>query len=601
MLSRLTHRLSLPKLQHWYIYGLATFFISTLLLSFGLVIYSSDGSQATKQRIYEDSLWNSLQFQLQSYRFLNYLVQIDENDLPLQGAAYAQYDLLMSRVDLLRNGEVGYLIRGLTGGRTVRLLNIITGELELISLNLSKIEAGDLSYLDDMTTRLKRLDNQVNEFTVLVSQDTNKYIAQQRRALGDKLERVRILMVCFLASLLLLCLCIAKGLSVYRKNHKDHKQRALEVQRIHDEKAKILTLVVQETRPQIQALLGQPGRHSGTKKSNSALSTNIKETANELLHTINMFSDLVLMDAQKLNLVSTTESLRSSLDNYVHIFAHKLQPKGLKLVTYVDPDLPDWIDLDFKRVKEIILELLQNAITHTSQGSISIHLRPSSVAPSQPHNGINSHTSNMLQIAIKDTGFGLEHALQKHLRTSPLTQSDQHSILQSDIGLGLSLCYQLVHLMGGDIHFSSEPNSGTEFWIDIPYHAAEKQPEKNNNFVCAEQKRALIFTRDEHLAKFLGLQLKDINIEAGLYSEGPHHEGEEIDLVIITEPDVISPETESHILHWQNNGALVLYDHQLELDPEQCPYLARAQSLTFPLTQSQLNIRLKRYFNAQKT
>lgn len=596
MLTRFTQKLSQPKLQYWYLYGLATFFISTLLLSFSLVIYSSDGSQATKQRIYEDSLWNSLQFQLQSYRFLNYLVEIDENDLPLNGAAYAQYDLLMSRVDLLRNGEVGYLIRGLTGGRTVRLLNIITGELELISLNLSKIEEGDLSYLDDMTMRLKRLDNQVNEFSVLVSQGTNKYIARQRRALGDNLERVRILMVCFLASLFLLCFCIVKGLSVFRKNQQKNAQLAQEVQNIHDEKAKILALVVRETRPQIQALLGQPSSHSATKVggSSASFSTNVKESANELLHTINMFSDLVLMDAQKLNLVTTTESLQKNLEDYVHIFAHKLQPKGLKLVSYIDPALPKMVNLDFKRVKEIILELLQNAITHTSEGSISIHVRPSALTPPQNNSGFKRFA--MLQIAIKDTGFGLETALQKHLRSSPLTQSDQHSILQSDIGLGLSLCYQLVHLMGGDIHFSSEPNTGTEFWIDIPYDVEQEPIERHATFVCTPRKRALIFTKDVHLARFLRLQLADINVDAGRYSEGPHHEEEEIDLVIITEPDLISPETETNILQWQKNGALVLYDHLLELDKEHCPYLASAQSLTFPLTQSQLTIRLKHFF-----
>ncbi|MGB7390283.1 sensor histidine kinase [Marinomonas sp.] len=595
MLTRFMQKLFPPKLQHWYLYGLATFFISTLLLSFSLVIYSSDGSQATKQRIYEDSLWNSLQFQLQSYRFLNYLVELDKNDLPLNGAAYAQYDLLMSRVDLLRNGEVGYLIRGLTGGRTVRLLNIITGELELISLNLSKIEEGDLSYLNDMTTRLKRLDNQVNEFTVLVSQGTNKYIARQRRALGDNLERVRILMVCFLASLFLLCFCIVKGLSVFRKNQKKNQQLVQEVQDIHDEKAKILALVVQETRPQIQALLGQPTSSAGKNNGSSpTFSTNVKESANELLHTINMFSDLVLMDAQKLNLVTTTESLQKNLDDYVHIFAHKLQPKGLKLVSYIDPALPSMINLDFKRIKEILLELLQNAISHTSKGSISIHVRPSSLAPPQNSNGGNRFA--MLQIAIKDTGFGLENSLQKHLRSSPLTQNDQHSILQSDIGLGLSLCYQLVHLMGGDIHFSSEPNTGTEFWVDIPYETDQEHTEERETFVCSLQKRALIFTKDMHLAQFLRMQLGDLNIEAGYYSEGPHHEEEEIDLVIITEPDLISPETEASILQWQKNGALVLYDHLLELDAEHCPYLASAQSITFPLTQSQLNIRIKHFF-----
>ncbi|MEL0635254.1 sensor histidine kinase [Marinomonas sp. TI.3.20] len=570
------------KLQHWYVYGLLSLIVTITLLASSIILYSYNGNQATKQRIYEDSLWNALQFQLQSYRFLNYLVQIDKKDLPLNGAAYTQYDLLMSRVDLLRSGEVGYLIRGLTGGRTVRLLNIITGELELISLNLSKIEEGDLSYLKDMTTRLKQLDNQVNEFTILVGKGTNLYIARQRRALGENLENVRILMICFLASLLALCCCIAKGFSVFKINQRNNKQLLIDIQNIHEEKAKILTLVAQEARPQIQALLGVPC--DNTESSNS-----IKESANELLHTINMFTDLALIDIKKLSLDITTESLQKNLDDYVQIFSSKLQRKGVTLVSYIDPALPDAIGLDFKRLKEIILELLLNAIKHTPEGSISINVRPSSLTPTQQSLNLENRRIGMLQIAIKDTGFGLEHAIQDTLRASPTTQDNQPLILQNNIGLGLSLCYRLVHLMRGEIHFSSEATSGTEFWVDIPYEVSQSSPENISLYSCPDPKQALIFTTDSHLANTLSLQLSDFNIEANRYLEGPYYDDEDIDLVIIMDSNLISPEIESNIKQWQKNGTFVLYDHQLTKDVQNKAYAAKAQSLSFPLTQSRLN------------
>lgn len=571
------------KLQHWYVYGLLSLIVTITLFASSIILYSYNGNQATKQRIYEDSLWNALQFQLQSYRFLNYLVQIDKKDLPLNGAAYTQYDLLMSRVDLLRSGEVGYLIRGLTGGRTVRLLNIITGELELISLNLSKIEEGDLSYLKDMTTRLKQLDNQVNEFTILVSKGTNLYIARQRRALGENLENVRILMMCFLASLLALCCCIAKGFSVFKINQRNNNQLLIDIQNIHEEKAKILTLVAQEARPQIQALLGVPC--DNTESSNS-----IKESANELLHTINMFTDLALIDIKKLSLDITTESLQKNLDDYVQIFSSKLQRKGVTLVSYIDPALPDVIGLDFKRLKEIILELLLNAIKHTPEGSISINVRPSSLTPTQqPLKNLENRRIGMLQIAIKDTGFGLEHAIQDTLRASPTTQDNQPLILQNNIGLGLSLCYRLVHLMRGEIHFSSEATSGTEFWVDIPYEVSQSSPKNINLYSCPDPKRALIFTTDSHLVNALRLQLSGFNIEANRYLEGPYYDDEDIDLVIIMDSNLISPEIESNIKQWQKNGTFVLYDHQLTKDIQNKAYAAKAQSLSFPLTQSRLN------------
>ncbi|MGO3345569.1 MAG: sensor histidine kinase [Marinomonas sp.] len=587
MVKRLRHWVSATKLRNWYGYGLIAFTIIITLLASNIIIYSYTGNQATKQRVYENSLWNALQFQLQSYRFLNYLVQIDKTDLPLNGAAYAQYDVLMSRIDVLRNGEVGYLIRGLTGGRTIRLLNLIAGELELISLNLSKIEQGDLSYLSDMTYRLKQIDNQINEFTVLVSKGTNKYISRQKRALGENLERVRILMILFLGCLIALSLCMLKSFSVFKKNQRSNKKLLEDVQATHEEKEKILTLVAQETRPQIQALLGISCTNTGSL-------LNIKESANELLHTINMFTDLALIDAKKLTLTPTTEPLQKSIEECLQVFSSKLERKGLKLVSYIDPDLPETINLDFKRMKEVLLELVQSAITHTCEGSISLHLKTSELTPTQQITNLENNHCKMLRIALKDTGFGLDQTLQKSLRSSPLIEENQQLALQSDIGLGLSLCYRLIHLMQGEIHFSSEPGTGTEFWVDIPYHTNQRlnPPPKTT---LLESKRALIFTQDAHLASFIRLQLTSLNIESTRYIEGSYLDDDDIDLIIVT--GLISQEAEASIQYWQEKGSYILSDQNLTISNQALTNTANFQHLRFPLTQTQLNHLIMNFFN----
>ena len=162
------------KFKQSVLYGFIAFIITISIAVFGIITYTSDSSKDNSRRVFESSLWNALQLQVQSYRFLNYLIALDENDYPLNGNAFFEYDLLMSRVDLLREGAVGSLIRTFEGGRTIRLLNIINGELELLSFNLSRMEGGDSSYLPNLIDRVQRIEGQINEFVTLVNKGSNE-------------------------------------------------------------------------------------------------------------------------------------------------------------------------------------------------------------------------------------------------------------------------------------------------------------------------------------------------------------------------------------------------------------------------------------------
>ena len=167
------------RLKQWSLYGFITLILTITIAVFAIITYTSDSSKNNGRRIFESSIWNALQLQVQSYRFINYLILLEEEDHPLEGKAYFEFDLLMSRVDLLRIGEVGDLIRTFENGRTSRLLNIINGELELLSFHLSKIEGGDLSYLPSLLERLQSLDDQINEFITLVNKGSNEFITAQ--------------------------------------------------------------------------------------------------------------------------------------------------------------------------------------------------------------------------------------------------------------------------------------------------------------------------------------------------------------------------------------------------------------------------------------
>ncbi|SBS24954.1 Signal transduction histidine-protein kinase BarA [Marinomonas spartinae] len=587
---RQSNRERLP-FKKWYVMGFLSLLFSIIFFSGGIFFYASEGTKATQQRIYESSLWNALQFQLQSYRFVNYLIQIKPSDLPLKGEAYNQYELLMSRLDLLRNGDVGYLIRGITGGRTLRLLNIITGELELISLNLTKVENGDLSYLDSMVNRMHHLDKQVNELTVLVSRDTNKYIATQRRHLGDNLRHIQWMIGGFLLSLSLLLVCLVKSYQQYKKVFKQNQQLTQRVLYIKEEQAQKLGMIEQEMRPSIQALssLSENFIKTDLQANKEQMSNHIKESSQQLMTTLNMFTDIALLEVNKLDLKYTTDNLEQFMESRILSMALQIHRKGLRLATYVDPFIQSTISLDFKRFSDILSVFVQNAITYTPQGgSISIHILPSDNETPSPQTG-----ERMMRIVVQDNGIGMPNSVQTALRSKkPFSPSKEESPFHEEVGLGLAFCYKLVEHMQGDIHFTSEADHGSEFWIDIPYHITSDSQPLPTPLRSHTITRALLFETDPILTNTLVLQLSKMNIEAILY-DPQHYPSEEDFDVIVTHVDTLSQEMENDIQQWSENGKPVLYGTLMSAEEE---YIgSNGGGLSSPLTQSKLERVLLQY------
>ena len=110
----------LSVFKQWLLYGFIVLVIVITLAVFSIITHTSDSSKNNSRRVFESALWNALQLQLQSYRFLNYLIELDQTATSLNGDAFFEYDLLMSRVALLREGDVGTLVRNFESGRTTR-------------------------------------------------------------------------------------------------------------------------------------------------------------------------------------------------------------------------------------------------------------------------------------------------------------------------------------------------------------------------------------------------------------------------------------------------------------------------------------------------
>ncbi|TYL49273.1 sensor histidine kinase [Marinomonas sp. IMCC 4694] len=588
----------LSQIKQWVLYGFIALIIALSITVLSIITFTSDSSNNNGRRVFESTLWNALQLHVQSYRFLNYLIQLDKTAPSLQGNAFFEYDLLMSRVDLLRRGDVGELIRNFENGRTTRLLNIINGELELLSFQLSKIENGEYDYLPSLIERLHNIDEQINEFVTLVNNGSNQYISSQRQLLQENLDAIQMLAMSLFLCLLCLGFFIIKGISELQRTYLHNKRLTASIKSVHEDKVDILAFIHQEIRSPISAILGSANTLSKRSMPNDTdkLSEHIEESGLQLLHTIEMLSDLALIDAKKLILTPTDGSLHVHIESCFALLNTQMTRKNVQSILYIDPLLPTPLSLDFVRVKEIVVALLQNAVTHTPSGSISLQIRRPASTSAHLSRLADTQQAGMLQIALRDTGLGMSTELQQHLRVNPSMPMQSDGTLPSRVGLHLALCHKLIYLMKGEMHFSCAPQKGCEFWVDIPFSAPQLAPRSDpQTFQCPDKTSALLIETDAQLAKILSLQLATFNINVVLSKEGRLQEYKHCDLVILGNTARFERDDSDALQQWHKRACPVLsYNIEAINHP-----MSSVIALTFPLTQSQLESILTTLFTAQ--
>jgi two-component system sensor histidine kinase/response regulator len=181
-------------------------------------------------------------------------------------------------------------------------------------------------------------------------------------------------------------------------------------------------------------------------------------SAEALMRVINDILDFSKIEAGKLDIVSEDFSLRAAVDETAEILAGKARERGLQLSVEVDDGVAEVIRGDGNRVRQILMNLVSNAIKFTSDGgvTISVGLEPDAAAP-------------RLRFAVADTGIGIDPARIGAL-FAPFAQEDATTTRRyGGTGLGLCISKQLVELMGGEIGCHSIPGTGSTFHFSLPY------------------------------------------------------------------------------------------------------------------------------------
>lgn len=196
----------------------------------------------------------------------------------------------------------------------------------------------------------------------------------------------------------------------------------------------------------------------------------IQQSANALLEIIDDVLDLSKIEAGKLELDPVPLSPGQIVDEVCSMLANQGTSAGVDLHTNVAPDMPAEVRGDAKRLRQILLNLANNAIKFSSRldrrGSVSINARVSG-GPAIPEEGGSSQVQLLFEVV--DNGLGMTRETVDRL-FSPFTQADASiSRKFGGTGLGLTISQRLAGLMGGDIRVSSELNKGSRFTVSLPF------------------------------------------------------------------------------------------------------------------------------------
>jgi PAS domain S-box-containing protein len=226
-------------------------------------------------------------------------------------------------------------------------------------------------------------------------------------------------------------------------------------------KTRFLATVSHEVRTPMAGIIGVAEliHLSASEEETRSLSKVALESCKRLLQILNNLLDASKLQAGAVSIEFRLFAVRPVIGDVVQLAASEAEKKQLNLSSIVDAAIPDLVCGDELRVRQIIQNLVFNAIKFTAKGGVAIRVELVE----------QSGSTSVLQFSVTDTGIGISDD-QKIRLFEPFAQADDSTTrIYGGTGLGLHICRTLTELMEGEIGVESEPEKGSTFWVRIPF------------------------------------------------------------------------------------------------------------------------------------
>jgi PAS domain S-box-containing protein len=242
----------------------------------------------------------------------------------------------------------------------------------------------------------------------------------------------------------------------------------------------------------------------------------VRRSGEALLAIINDILDFSKIEAGKLELELAEVDLREAVEDVVGLLAEQAQAKGLELAALVQSDVPAGWQADPGRVRQVLMNLVGNAVKFTQRGNVTVQARLAE----------RSADSALVRIDVTDTGIGVSPQVAARL-FQPFSQADVSMTREfGGTGLGLAICKRLVEQMGGEIGLDSQLGRGSTFWFTVrlqrpPPTASVEEPRPPTVLVQAPSSRVLVVDDNETNRTILREQLVPAGLRVTSVGEGP--------------------------------------------------------------------------------